>query len=157
MEPLTNNKFPYSLQVEIPQHSIFTWLKFQHKRNSWFFYAFQVPNTLLGNSQDACIIVRRFYLLADRTIHSLQLQLVGSAIAEWHTNLQEHVTNKSNLRKGCPSQYLKESQCMRAKRSPGNVKKAPTKPHHTAKNNLNMSWEAGPLWQDMQAQKREKC
>ena len=46
---------------------------------------------------------------------------------------------------GPPSEYRRASQCMRAIRSPGNVKRAPMEPHHRAMKNLSTSLDAGPL------------
>lgn len=42
-------------------------------------------------------------------------------------------------------QYLRESQCIRAIRKPGNVNMAPRTPHDTAKQNFTIIFEAGPL------------
>lgn len=41
--------------------------------------------------------------------------------------------------------YLRESQCILATLSPGNVNNVPITAAHTANDNFNISFEAGPL------------
>ena len=47
--------------------------------------------------------------------------------------------------KTCLLTYFKVSECMRAVRNPGKVNNEPTKPHKTAKENLTIILDAGPL------------